>query len=340
MPILELENEEEVKRYESFIENSNHGHMMQSVYWSLVKNNWDRDYIFLENDEGDIEAALSILSIKNDGKNAFMYAPRGPVCDFKDISLVKKLIEEAKKVAKRRNGFFLRMDPEVRYSDKIIDEYRSRGFIIRSREQNNEKSFSNPRNNMVLDITDQSIDDVMAGFTSKQRNKIRKTYKRGLSTQMISTDDEKFVTALNTFYNLTEIMAKRQGISYRPRDYFERLFKAFKTAKIFETKDKDNEVLSSCIIITYNKKCFYIYSASSNNKRNYNASTQMNYEAIKYAVSKNMEEYDFGGVYGLDTSDALYAFKYSFCGHSGHKELIGELDVVFNQKLYNDFIKD
>ncbi|HSL87486.1 MAG TPA: peptidoglycan bridge formation glycyltransferase FemA/FemB family protein, partial [Bacteroidales bacterium] len=68
-------------------------------------------------------------------------------------------------------------------------------------------------------------------------------------------------------------------------------------------------------------------------------SVQTNFEAIKYSIEQNMEEYDFGGVYHFDTSDGLYTFKYHFCGKDGRKEMLGELDVVYNNDLYTEFIK-
>ena len=83
MPILDLSNSEEVARYKEFVASSPYGHVMQSLNWAKVKNNWDSDYVYLQDDAGNITAALSILSVKNDGEHAFMYAPRGPVCDLK-----------------------------------------------------------------------------------------------------------------------------------------------------------------------------------------------------------------------------------------------------------------
>ena len=337
MPVLDLQNQDLVRKYETFIETSPYGHMMQSTKWSLVKNNWDRDYVYLTDDEGELIAALSILSVKNDGVHAFMYAPRGPVCDFYDIDLVARLLEEAAPVMKARNGFLLRLDPEVLYDADLVARYRERGYTFRSAEQEHEKTFTNPRNNMILDLKDKTEEEVMASFSSKQRTKIRKTYKIGLKTRRVHAKDVLFKDALDRFYALIEEMAKRQGITHRPYDYFERLLHAYDNAHIFETYDEE-EVLSTCIVVIYNRKAFYIYAASSNNKRNYNSSIQTNYEAIMYALSQGVHEYDFGGIYGFDATDGLYTFKANFCGKEGHKEFIGELDLVTDEGLYKNFL--
>lgn len=337
MPILDLTNEVLVSKYEDFIKTSPYGHMMQSTNWSKVKANWDRDYVYLTDHEGNITAALSILSVKNDNLNAFMYAPRGPVCDFYDIDLVTELLKEADPVVKQRNGFLLRIDPEVIYDPVLVERYREKGYTLRSREQEDQKTFSNPRNNMILDIKDKTEEDVMASFSSKQRTKIRKTYKIDLKTRKVGAGDPLYKETLDRFYALTEEMAQRKGITYRPYTYFDNLLHAFENAYMFETYD-DEEVLSTSIVVIYNRKAFYIYAASSNNKRQCNASIQTNYEAIKYALTQGAHEYDFGGIFAFDANDGLYTFKANFCGKEGHKEFIGELDLIFNEKLYLDFI--
>lgn len=78
MPILDLTDIKTVARYEEFIASSPYGHVMQSVNWAKVKDNWDSDYVYLQDEAGNITAALSILSVKNDGVHAFMYAPAVP----------------------------------------------------------------------------------------------------------------------------------------------------------------------------------------------------------------------------------------------------------------------
>lgn len=113
MPILTNQSPaSELAEYEDFVANSPHGHMMQSVNWSQVKSNWRADFVYLRGADGSIKAALSILSIANDGQHSFLYAPRGPVCDLANVELVSALTKEAQPVIEKHNGFLLRMDPE------------------------------------------------------------------------------------------------------------------------------------------------------------------------------------------------------------------------------------
>ena len=229
MPILDITDSEAVARYEEFVATSPHGHVMQSVNWAKVKNNWDSDYVYLQDDARNITAALSILSVKNDGSHAFMYAPRGPVCDFKDIDTVKALVAEATAVIEKRNGFVLRIDPEFSYDEEVLESYRNAdidNLMINTRGAD-EHSFSNPRMNMIADISMGTHDDFLKTVKSKNKGKIKVPYKHGLETLRFHRGDPGFEQALDNFYELTKIMAKRQGITYRPKDYFVRLFNAF-----------------------------------------------------------------------------------------------------------------
>lgn len=337
MPILDINDLKRVTEYEAFVSSSPDGHQMQSLNWSKVKEGWESDYVYLTDENDEIYAAMSILSVKNDGVHAFMYAPRGPVCDFYDIQTVQKLIEEAKPIAEKHQAFLLRMDPEVPFDQDLVDEYRALDYDFRSREQD-EHAFSNPRHHMIVDLTGQDEESLMMSMTSRDRNKLRKTYRENLQTRRVALSDSDYEQVLDDFYELTKIMAERQGITHRPKAYFDRVMKSFPDASFFETYH-EGDLLSSSLVVCYNQKAFYMYAASSNEKRNLNASIQMNFEAIKYALKQNMKQYDMGGVFELDSSDGLYRFKKIFTGDEGLKEYIGELDIVYDRELYEDFVQ-
>ena len=157
MPVLDKSNAADVARYENFIKSSPYGRATQDMNWSQVKNNWESDYVYLE-ENGEIIAALSILSIEAVDDASFSYASRGPVSDFTDIELTKRLIEEAKPVIEAKNSFLLRIDPAFKYDEEIVNLYRDAGFKFRSRETEI-KSFSQPRYDMILDLKDKTSEE-------------------------------------------------------------------------------------------------------------------------------------------------------------------------------------
>lgn len=341
MPVLDLNNRKKVEEYDYFIKTSPYGHMMQSRSWSKVKNNWKHDYVYTEDENGKIDGALSILSVKNDGENAFLYAPRGPVCDPSDVNQIDALISEAKKIVEKRNGFLLRMDPEIDYSKELVEEYKKAGYTMRpSFDDASKGGHSNPPYNMIYYLDGIDNEALMASYKSKDRNKIRRTYKDGLYTKIYDKNDEDFAGALHILNELLQTVADREDIFLRDLKYLKRLAMAFEDVKIFETRHSDGEVLSSSLIVSYNKKSFYIYSGSSNQHRNLNASTQMNHEAIIYAIERGSLEYDMGGVFSTDSSDGLYRFKRTFVRKDDYTRFVGEIDIVYDEELYDEFLKN
>lgn len=333
MPILG-NDENEIKKYDEFVRNSPYARVSQDRNWKHVKKGWGGHYVYLE-ENGKIIAALSILYVNAVNDKKLFYANRGPVCDFYDIDLVTRLIKEAEPIIEKDKPFVLRMDPEVLYDEKLLEEYRKRGFTFRSREEDNH-AFIQPRFNMILRLKGRAEYEVFEALHPKTKYNIRLAERKGIETRFVTADSPELPEAIDTFYELTKIMAKRQGVTFRPKDYFLRLFEAVPKSRVYLSSHED-EVLSAALAIPYNRKLFYMYGASSNVKRNLMPNYQMQWEMIKWAVEMGMEEYDFGGVFKLDESDGLFRFKNGFCKEDGATEFIGELDVIFDEKAYEEY---
>lgn len=328
MPIVD--NETDFQRYIDFVRNSPYAKPMQDPNWSKIKNNWTSDYVYLEENK-QIIAALSVIGIKNTNGKHFLYAPRGPVCDFWDFDLVERLIKEAAPLKDKYDAFLLRIDPEILFNEKIIYEYQNRAYVFRTYPLTNH-AFTQPRHNMVLDINFRDEDELLASFSTSCRRNIRKAYKNNLKT--IHTKD---LSEVDTFYELTKIMAERQGIGHRPKDYFQRLME-YMDGHIFTTYYND-KALSSSLLIPYNDKVYYLYAASSNENRELMPNYQMIWEEIKWTMKNGYRYFDFGGVFSLDIKDGLYRFKEGFTRSEGIYNFIGELDVVYDKEKYQEFIK-
>ena len=333
MPVLG-NSENEIKRYNEFVRNSPYARVSQDMNWEHVKKGWGAHYVYLE-ERGEIVAALSILYVNAVNDKKLFYANRGPVCDFYDVDLVERLLKEAEPVINKDKPFLLRLDPEVKYDERLLSEYKKRGYIFRSRETDSH-AFVQPRFNMVLRLSGKTEETLLSEFHPKTKYNIGLADRKGVKTHFVNADEPEFLDAMDKFFNLTKIMAERQGITHRPKDYFLRLFEAVPKSRIYLSTHED-EVLSAALSIPYNKKLFYMYGASSNNKRNLMPNYHMQWEMIKWALELGMYEYDFGGVFKLDESDGLYRFKNGFCKTEGYTEYIGELDLVFDHEAYEEY---
>ncbi len=327
MPIVN--NEEDLKRYNEFVRNSEYARPMQDTNWSKIKSNWTNDYVYLEENK-QIVAAMSVIGIKNTNGKHFLYAPRGPVCDFRDTKLVEALIKEAEPLRDKYDAFLLRMDPELNFDEKLVYDYRKLGYDFRSVGIDTH-AFTQPRYNMIIDLTSHDEDLIFESFSSKGRYNVRKSIRSGINT-IKETSEE----GLDIFYELTKIMAERQEIGHRPKDYYDRLIK-YLGGEIFISYF-EGKALSASLLIPYGKKVYYLYAASSNEMRNKMPNYNMIWEEIKWTIENGYDYLDLGGTFSLDTNDGLYRFKQSFCYPDKYSNFIGELDVVYDREKYEDFL--
>ena len=133
----------------------------------------------------------------------------------------------------------------------------------------------------------------------------------------------------------------RDKIGHRPYEYFKRMVDAYGSSDLLRIyiAEHEGEPLSGAICIHYGNKTWYIYGASSNNKRNLMPNYAMQAEMIRWGFENGSKIYDFGGVFILDKTNGLYKFKEGFCRREGATEFIGEFDLVYNPLLYTGFAK-
>ena len=330
MPILNKNDQAAVERYNAFVRNSSFTHTMQDMNWAKVKNNWDSEYIYLE-ENGEITAAMSILGIKAVGEKTFLYAPRGPVSDFYDIELTKKLIEEARPLFEKHNAFLLRMDPCVKRDEELAERYRKEGFVFRS-EGTEIHSFSNPRYEIMLTIKDKTPDEIKAGFNSMTKRHLKASYKYGVTTRFGRSQED-----IDTFFELHKEMAERQGITYRPKEYFERLVEAFPEIRIY-TSDYEGKTIGSMIGLPYGDRMWYVYGGTATMRgAKVSPGYLLIWELIQWGVELGLDYFNMGGTYSLDMEDGLFFFKHGFCKADEPFVWVGELDVVLDEAAYGEF---
>ncbi len=324
MPILDKNNNEQVERYNKFLKD-NKASAMQDLRWGKVKSNWLQEAVYLE-ENGNIIATMTILLNKVPKFNAYMmYATRGPVCDITNIELVKKLVKEADIIAEKYNAFVLKFDPEFKVSEEVKKLYLKNGFKIVTNH-----NVIQPRHNMILDLENKTEEQLLTNFSEKTRYNIKVAAKKGVNIRY--SRDKK---DLKIFYELYKTTTIRDEIGCRPYEYFERMLEAYDESELrIYIAQHEGDNLSSAIALNYGDKMFYIYGASSNEKRNLMPNYLMQWEMIKWGLENKCNNYDFGGVFEFTNENGLYKFKSGFCKQEGVTEYIGEIDKVYKPLIY------
>ena len=96
------------------------------------KPNWIPEVILAEDEEKKYNRFFMCMDKKNTDFGNIMYAPRGPVCDVHDLSILKQLTDGAKELAKKYNAIVLRIEPDVESDDQVFrDIVTNLGYHIK-----------------------------------------------------------------------------------------------------------------------------------------------------------------------------------------------------------------
>lgn len=333
MPVLDLHDPSAVARYTDFVRSHPHRALTQDLRWGIVKDDWGQEAVYVEED-GRILAAMTLLVRRLPGGFSVLYAPRGPLVDWDDRAMVRRVVAEAQPLVARHRAIMLRLDPEVRF-DAALDDWlrRQPGWVVKNVGASKDDVVQ-PRYTMVVYLRDADgrpleESELMKKYDGGVRNRVRSGKKKGVVTVHGQADEH-----LRTFHEIYSYMARRNEITARELPYFTRLREAFGEQMRVQHALHEGDVLASSVTIDYFGKLYYLYAGSNDLKRNLGPNQVMNHDLMVWGLQNGAESYDMGGVFALDDSDGLYVFKRAFTKADGVTELIGEVDVVHNRLLY------
>ncbi len=254
------------------------------------------------------------------------YSSKGPVCNVFDKDVFMRLIKEAEPLKKKYKLFSVKFDPEVLCAKENEDYFKKLGFKVKSGHKHLH-DYAQPKFNMVLNTDGKTEDGLMSEFSNKTRYNIRLAYRKGVTCRY-----DNSVESAAKFHEIYKITAIRDSFSYRDREYFENMVNVIpkENLRIYFT-EHEGDVLSAAVCVKSGDKMWYMYGASSNEKRNLMPNYAMQWEMIKWALESGCKRYDFGGVFVLDKENGLYKFKKGFCDKEETREYLGETDMVYSK---------
>lgn len=319
------------EEYEAFVRSSKTGHLFQSHYWHLVKNNWKWDAIILRNEDGGIKASIAVLTRSVPIiPYKMLYAPRGPVFTPGDYEALALLAEGIKTLAKKNKAYVLKVDPDISMDDtEFIDAMKSGGFKLLPEAQ----AFEHIQAQHVIrvDLRNKTEEEILNSFKSKTRYNIRVAQRHGVEVRRCGLDE------IDVFYDLMKATGTRDDFVIRSKEYLARICESLGEHGALLIAYHDGVPLAGGIIGSYGPVALYLYGASSNEKRNLMGPYLFQWEAIKFAMERGADFYDLRGVPKAGEADShvggLYRFKTGFCNDVTH--FCGEFDYVCKPLVYH-----
>lgn len=240
MNLVELGKEEFIE----FSKNYPYSLFFQSPYWIEIKkdNNWEGTIVGIKKDNKIVAATVLLMkNIKGINKK-MVYAPRGFLLDYNDLTLLTDFVEKLKIYLKENNALFLKINPYVKYQERDINgepientkndilinklkelDFIHQGFYITM----DEKKDLEPRWLSVLNLEDKTVDEIFKDMRTTTRWSIRNSEKNCLRVIECNRDE------LKEFKALMKHTADRREFIDRPLSYYE---------NIYDVLNKDNLV--------------------------------------------------------------------------------------------------
>lgn len=328
---------EDIDQFNSFLLNSDSCHFLQSLEWgeTMKAEGWE-SLPYVVEDRGTIRASILLLEKKIPSlSRSILYAPRGPVVDFKDVSMLDFLLKQLRDFGNKRKAIFIRMDPDVGEENRSVNSiFIENGFRKLSETWS---SWNAPKYLLRLRL-DGTEEQLFSRMNSSQRNQIKSGKKKG-----VLVDSETTTEDLSSFFHLMVQTSQLKKIPHRKFDYYRRLYEVFVSkgkGKLFFA-NHEGERVATGITLRMGKKSWLMYMASSEKGRKLNANRLLQWEMILWAKKEGCALYDFRGTaveYPPDPKNpnyGVYAFKKEF--GPDLVILAGYYDLVLRRFSYKFF---
>lgn len=310
-------------------------HFLQTYEWGQVKAKygWVPYYaLWIEDGKFSVSsnyqlpitnviAASLILKRTAFRRFSIFYAPKGPLMDWTNESLRKRVLDDLQSFAKKQGAIFLKFDPDVvlgRGVPASVDEVtENSGQAVRSDlkrrgwvESSGQIQF---RNTVMVDLS-ASEEDILMRMKQKTRYNVRLAEKKGVTVRVGGVDD------LPMLYKMYAETSVRDGFVIRDEEYYMTVWKLFmqdavngQPSAVPLIAEVDGEAVAAIFLFMFAGRGYYVYGMSRDKHREKMPTYLLQWAAMKHAKAHGCLTYDLWGAPDVfDESDSMwgvYRFK-------------------------------
>jgi lipid II:glycine glycyltransferase (peptidoglycan interpeptide bridge formation enzyme) len=327
---LRAPNQEELTAWDALVAaNPDGGNALQTLAWGDFKGRWAWEPRRFVAEVGGRPVAVQFLVRRVPLLGEVWYAPKGPgVTTQKQLVGVVNQIKEAGLPA-----VFVKLEPEILEDAADRTKLRAAGLVKGARDLQSKST-------IFIDLA-RSEDEVLASFNQSCRRNIRKAAAGGVTVKSVDATEEN----LETMFQLMKATEARAKYGLRPaayfKDYWATQIAAGQGQLLFA--EHEGEVLAGIFVTFVGTRAWYKDGGSFDKKRELNASYLMQWETMRWLMTRGIEAYDMVGVPNRDevgtghARDGLYSFKSKF--NPEITEFIGCWDLPLNETKYKLWLK-
>ncbi len=238
--------------------------------------------------------------IKKSRLFTYLYLPRGPVGD---TSLLNKLLDSIKEVAKQNKVHFILIEPEQKEVGEKLTKFTTQPSM-------------QPAATSIVSLS-KNIESLQANLRKTTKQMIKKAQESNVKIK-VYTD----LSHWDVFARLFNDTTKRQGFNPHSLNYMKKQLQIFGEdgrAKLY-IAELDDKAIAGAIIVSYHKTSIYLHAASSSEYRELGAAHLLLWTAIMDAKESGNQVFDLWGVAPDNQPHHPWAgisiFKHGFSGET------------------------
>jgi peptidoglycan pentaglycine glycine transferase (the first glycine) len=318
-------------QWNSFVAAAATGYITQTYEWSELGDLLGGEFVRLGVvEDGMLRAAMLVEIFRMPPLGLrYLYVPRGPVLDDPDSPALPALMAEARRLARRRGAFMLKIEPNVPDGDaRWLRALERLGF-------RRNPHATHPRRSWVVDVRP-SEPELLANMKMTWRYNIRAAERKGVRVREATTPEE-----FDVWYRLYQETAARDGFFIHSRELYAAVLNRFRAhgAAAQFLAEYEGTPIAGLIVARCGPVATSMYSASSNQHRDRRPNHLLQWTGMRWAKAQGCALYDFRAIAEKLEPTApdysLYTYKEGFGGYSvltleGH-------DLPFNPLLYGGY---
>ena len=258
--------------------------------------------------------------------------------DRQDDLVAGKLLSATHRALCRAGAILLKVEPDWPESDGAGDWLQNQGFCPSAQT-------IQPRRTILVDLG-KSEEEILDGMKPKWRYNTRLAERKGVQIR------EGGLADLERFYGLMQLTEERDEFAVHSREYYEQVWREFAPRGQVRLllAEHERQTLAGIMVFVFGRQSWYMYGASSNEKRHLMPNHLLQWEAMRWAKKQGCQSYDLWGIPDLDIEAletavqeetiptpppalwGVYKFKRGFGGHP--VRYVGAWDYVYRPLLY------
>lgn len=322
------------EQWQAFVAQHPRAHVLQQPAWGALKHayGWQVSRAALTPMEGGaIIAGAQVLYRPLSKLGSMAYVPMGPLVTHADQW--PAIWNAIHKRAAQHKAAFLKWEPGI-YLHDAPPNFAQGGFV------SSPQAIQPPRT-ILIDVRADD-DTIMARMNQGTRRKIRKSLKSGIHYYEGAREDVPKFTAM------MQITGTRNEFGVHEPGYYRKAFDLFAQSgeAVLLMAEHEDVPLAGIMVFALGRNAWYLYGASSSEKRDLMATYGVQWQAIQWARARGCHYYDLWGIPDEDEtaleaqfeqrSDGLwgvYGFKRGWGGIIVRSA--GAWDKIYNPLVYN-----